>query len=778
MTYQYDRIVHTLYLAKSTRREEMLTNLVENLLFSYTFPLGLSDIKDLIRDDIGFVPIELELRTSLDNAVENGSIHVKEGRFSLSDESRGRISLALAEGNEVEIRRFENFKDQCPTFLDIAISASDAEKLWKTYNEYIVKCFLEFGKKAMEIFLPNSPFNDLRSNGFLNDALKQLDQDALKEAFRKIVQEYPDRLNSAEIKHLNSLAIRAEKVFSLGLPKEELEKIENLNFKDTVVFADTNFLYQVLGLNYHPEDDAVQQIIELARKKIIDIKLSFFSRTLRELNTAKDDLERRIPRQNLNPSHIRLLLKSPDLDDFSRRYYEEKLRDSDTVHPSVRVTHALDNLRSKGLEVYRVKFQALDEDEENKLLNAKVTQYYDWVRHRNEQRQTKGIAEMRQKSDKQIEHDVYLREAMLQLTRKAKSEYEIKYLCLTLDRRLIEFDSYESRRSILGQAGMVTPLFMSPSVFLSKIRPFLPIQTEDYQKAFVKALTCATADTGDARRSELLQRSFTYFSKQGIDDEGAIGNIIRRDLFLTEFEEKEAKGEAQDFIESELNHELERMRLAAQEAEKLLDEMQNRFDRAQRQNTEDLQKFETKVDEKNDQLAEKNSHISSLEDRMVSMQLQLEAQRESNDKAQLNSTYYRELPAYQAKRWAEFIKEYKKGRKFIFKFSAWHILPIALAFALTQGDYVKNWLSEHQISGNVLLVVIFALTVVSAGGLLIYRTLLVDKPEKELSRLTWNYFWGDKDEIKMAKYQEYKKEFDSENPNLVKATGDIKSINA
>ena len=69
MAHQYDRIVQALYLTKSTKREEMLSNLVENLLFSYGFPLSFDDIKQVIREDIGFVPIDLELQACLDNAV-------------------------------------------------------------------------------------------------------------------------------------------------------------------------------------------------------------------------------------------------------------------------------------------------------------------------------------------------------------------------------------------------------------------------------------------------------------------------------------------------------------------------------------------------------------------------------------------------------------------------------------------------------------------------------------------------------------------------------------
>lgn len=769
MAHQYDRIVHALYLAKSNKREEMLSNLVENLLFSYEFALSFDDIKDLIRDDIGFVPIELELRNCLDNSVSSKQLTSKDDKYDLSDESRKRVSLSLAEENAIETKRYTNFRQQCPSIIDVSLSDEEVQKLWKVYNEYLIKCFLEFGKKATEIFLPNSRINDLRANGFLGDALAQFDSDRLKEGFREIAQEYPDKLIPDEIRYLDSLATRAEKVFSLGLQKEELEKIQNLTFKDVVIFADTNVLYQVLGLSDHAEDEAVQQIVSIARNKSIDIRITCLGRTMKELNTAKEDLERRIPKQNLNPSHIRALLKSPELDNFSRKYYEQKLRDSETPHPSVRVSHAIENLRSKGIEVYRAKFPSLDEDEDNKHLNAQVTEYNDWVTRRNEQRRQVGLNDMRYKSDKQIEHDVYLREAMVLLRKKVRVEHEVKYICLTLDRRLVDFDQYESRQSMAGQFDPVSPLFMAPSVFMSKIRPFLPIQTDDYSKAFVKALTCATADTGDSHRSEMLQRSFSYFLKQGIDDEGAIGNIIKRDLFIHDFEEQENIGQAEDFIKSEVNTEIERVRAAAQEAEKLVAEMKTKVQEANNRTQQETQKYQAEVVQKNDKIAEKDSQITGLEDKVSGMQKQLDNHQAHNALIQRQNKYHRELPEFQNKQWRGFEKNYRKGKWFLVKFTLIHLIPVAIAFILSQGNGIKNWLSSHNFPQEALYWVALIIALIIGAILNVYRTLFIDKQEKELVRSTWNYMWGDRVTIKEEKYQEYKEEFEQKNPDLAES---------
>lgn len=768
MTHQYDRIVHALYLAKSNKREEMLSNLIENLLHAYSFPLSFEDIQSLIRDDIGFVPIDLELRACLDNGVENNQLTTKDGKYDLSEASRLRVALSLAEENEIEKKRFNSFMQQCPSMFDVSLPDEEVEKLWTVYNEYLIKCFLEFGRKATEMFLPNSRFNDLRTNGMLGEAIKRFNSERLREGFKRIVQEYPDKLIPDEIRYLNSLAIRAEKVFSLGLQKEELEKIDNLNFKDVVIFADTNVLYQVLGLSDHPEDEAVQQIVSLARKKVIDFRITFLGRTMRELNTAKEDLEKRIPKQNLNPSHIRAMLKSNELDNFARKYYEQKLLDSDTPHPSVRVSHAIENMRSKGIEAYRVKFPSLDEDDDNKYLNAKVTEYHDWVRRRNEQRQAKGLNDMRYKSDKQIEHDVYLREAMVLLRRKVKVEHDIKYICLTLDRRLIDFDQYESSRSMIGRFDMISPLFMAPSVFMSKIRPFLPIETDDYSKAFVKALTCATAENTDEKRSEMLQRSFTYFQKQGIDDEAAIGNIIQRDLFINDFTKHEEKGQAESFIKSEVNDELERMRSATQKVENLLEEMKNKVAEKDSEKQHITEDFKKQVSQQESQINERENQINDLQNQMGEMKSLLVHQQKQTEQIQRQEKYQRELSKYQSEKWRAFEKTYQKGKQFLFSFTLWHVIPALFAIlfpVFAQNEKFKKWLTFNSIDNAPTWASIIIGFVVICS--LIYRTLFIDKPEKELARLTKDYFFSNRPDYRETKYEEYKREFDDQHPELL-----------
>ncbi|MBU1821971.1 MAG: hypothetical protein KKG00_10745, partial [Bacteroidetes bacterium] len=341
----------------------------------------------------------------------------------------------------------------------------------------------------------------------------------------------------------------------------------------------------------------------------------------------------------------------------------------------------------------------------------------------------------------------------------------------------VDFDQHEARRSMAGQFDLVTPLFMTPSVFISKIRPFLPIQTDNYSKAFVKALICATSDTGDSHRSELLQRSFSYFVKQGIDDEAAIGNIIKRELFLKEFEEKETKGQAEEFILSEVNAELERARAAAQELESILAEMKTKVEEEKNQSQKVEQKYQFEVEEKDKKIEEKNEAIITLEEKVTNINQLLINQQATHEQSELRSKYYRDLMVYQEKRWKEYEKNYQNGKKILTKFILIHLIPVAAAFFITQGDRLGDWLDEHNFPREALYILALVVSLVIGVVLNVYRTLFIDKPEKELVRRTWEYLWGDRELIREDKMQEYKQQFDKENPQLANSIqSDLTSI--
>jgi len=129
----------------------------------------------------------------------------------------------------------------------------------------------------------------------------------------------------------------------------------------------------------------------------------------------------------------------------------------------------------------------------------------------------------------------------------------IKYFGITLDELLISYDrsqlrDYNDERSF--------PVFFKPSFLLNKLVRILPIKTENYKKAFIKAVTSKGFHRESAKSRDVL-KIVNYLKSQGIDDERVIYNLISKDIFLDKYnqESKDSSFNQGDFIESELNRE-------------------------------------------------------------------------------------------------------------------------------------------------------------------------------------------------------------------------------
>lgn len=205
-----------------------------------------------------------------------------------------------------------------------------------------------------------------------------------------------------------------------------------------------------------------------------------------------------------------------------------------------------------------------------------------------------------------MEHDIYLREAVISLRKEKDKMNDLNYICLTLDRGLIDFDRFATGRSAKGRED-IAPNFMLPSIFLRKIRPFIPIVTDDYKKAFITSITSNTLDTSLPQYSDAVQRSMTFFKKLGIDDYDLIISIIKHELFFTEFIESEKKDKQEEFIRSEIDKAFEQLKI---EKEQVNDELI----KSQKKRMEELEEEKKKISGlKNDFSEAKDSFIQEKE---------------------------------------------------------------------------------------------------------------------------------------------------------------------
>ncbi len=361
-------------------------------------------------------------------------------------------------------------------------------------------------------------------------AINKLSSEKLRNIFKVLVIEYPDRLSDLELRYLSALTSRAEKFYSLGIEKSEYEKIKSLKIKDLIILLDTNILYSILNLHVHPEKAAIVELIKLSKEKVIDLRLVYLPKTYSELQQAKQYLETIISRENFKHGQVKALLLSDLLDPFARQYYEAKLKNSDTPHPSETIKYASDVLKSRGIELYNEKFEQLAEDTE--YLNKRIADYLDFQRYFNNLNEERGYDLRLNKSDKKVEHDIFLREAIKKLKSKFTQEDELNFICLTLDKSLVHYDQFRKRKNNLGMYKNINPNFTFPSTLLKQIRPFIPIITPDYRKAFITSVTAPSFEYINNADSVSYYRNLCLILKNmGIEDEEVIINYKKEDCF-------------------------------------------------------------------------------------------------------------------------------------------------------------------------------------------------------------------------------------------------------
>lgn len=388
-------------------------------------------------------------------------------------------------------------------------------------------------------------------------------------------------------------------------------------------FVDTNFLYSILNLHSHPENQAAKAVLQLGKE--LGIKFQYIYKTFEELINKKKDFDSYLER-SLEISQIRALLKSNKLDSFARTYYEKKLEDPiNTPHPTDIIKHSNNNLIQKGLTVYQSRFEAMSKNVEYLLdQESKYSDYLtmlDELRKKNVNYRSKG-----KKDGVQIQHDVFLREAILFMRKKNVTQLsEARYFGVTLDKTLLRFDHYQTLQK---SHSTVIPTFFYPSILLKKLLKYAPIKSEDYLRAFLMTISTPALDD-NVIASKTAIRSVKYFHSMGINDEKLILDCLKEEMFLSNFESNENSQEhLGEFVESEINKQISKSSNELKNVQKKL-----------RQNELEISKIKDTSLETNSENFKLNNKIKELKE---SLELHTKALRNFKPKNN-NSQIYNQL---------------------------------------------------------------------------------------------------------------------------------------
>lgn len=557
------KILSALSIAASDTRRDTFVSVVIRTLYE----VGNCEkriLSEYIKEQFGFEPYQSELDETINLLINEGKVICSKEIVSLSVEEKASIDAQDLQIKDQEKARFQNFKNFIVDELEAQVDGHQIKLLWATFLEYLYTSFFEYGEDALRTLHPHIP--NAEGNGFyesiLGATIKKIDTPELKSIFKEIIERFPDFASKEDIDFLDELAQKTLSFSSLGFEPEIASNTIQHDIVDWVLYLDTNVLYSLLDLHSHPENDSCKALIQLIRdnQEHVKIKLRYSDITYKELGYKKSDFE--LLDDKLTDHSIKALLKSDNIDGFSKKFYENLLTNREgTIHPSEAIELSQTTLRKKTIEIGRnsKRIEHLGDD----YINARIQDFYGYIGQKNQARmefcKEKNIPfHPIDKSEKQAKHDITLRELLLDSRTKGIKGDEItlnsiKFFAVTLDDLLIRFDrsqlrEYNDERSF--------PVFFKPSFLLNKLVRVLPIKTEDYKKAFIKAVTSKGFHKESVKSRDVL-KIVNYLKSQGIDDERVVYNIISKDIFLEKYhkESQESDFNQGEFIQSELNRE-------------------------------------------------------------------------------------------------------------------------------------------------------------------------------------------------------------------------------
>jgi len=559
-----NKILFTLSLAASDTREDTIKSIIRTTLSETVTPIPLEEliqniyiIYDIELHKIEFIDVLRKLQDDGEVEIINGSYHI------LSQREREKLSEAEKQLAANEVIRYQNFKNFVSERSESKLSESDCKLLWGNLKNYFYGCFFHYGIKALELLHPkhdNSEIDHLNQAQLIQEANKELKKVELITIFKTTVDFFLDFATKEDLDFIDEIGQKTLAFASLGLSAEEMEDEFDLNLVNWTLYLDTNFLFSILDLHSNVENEACKELLKLiaANKNIIKIQLRYTELTLKELRRKKSDFKSLD--QTLTNSAINAILKSEDLDDFARQFYNKLLVDrKDTLHPAKVIDLVEITLPSLNIQIARKQNQ-IDALGEN-FIGEKINEYQRYIDQRNEIRADRSKSKSmyirsHYRSESQLMHDIILRELILSsrgLFKKneAKTFNDIKYFGVTLDDLLIRYDQYEN-----GRTGITTyPTFFKPSFLLNKLVRLLPIKTENYKRAFIKAVSSRGYYKESDKSNDIIKVA-SYLKSMGIDNEQTLLNLISEKLFMDKFREESSKQDFNSdvFFESEINH--------------------------------------------------------------------------------------------------------------------------------------------------------------------------------------------------------------------------------
>ncbi|MDD3150534.1 MAG: hypothetical protein PHV68_06835 [Candidatus Gastranaerophilales bacterium] len=265
-------------LGKNELPQSILDNLVEHALFLQKTPIQLNKIPNIIKFQFKLNFDFDEVKTSLERLSEKNLIVKNNGNFSIEVRHRALLRKTVDEKVAQEYQILKTLENHVRK-QNSALSVDEIKQIESDFRLFLTNFFLMSGAEAVQLIYGNpKEITELigkvqRKNIF--DLLP-----TRSESVRKIEQkefcEFVNLLSEQEKLYLQDLLDRSLQYFTITVDKK-CEALLTADFAQWNLFVDTNFIYNLLGLNngqLGSRRKNTEKILELSRKAKINFYVS------------------------------------------------------------------------------------------------------------------------------------------------------------------------------------------------------------------------------------------------------------------------------------------------------------------------------------------------------------------------------------------------------------------------------------------------------------------------------------------------------------------------
>lgn len=277
-----------LALGRENLPQSIIDNLVEHALYLQTKAVPFSGMLELLKSQFKLNFDIDEIKTSLRRLVESNFVVNNHGDYSLEIRRRASFQKSVNEKKEYERQILQKLKDHIKDRYK-ELTNEVIEIISIDFNLFLINFFMLSGAEAVQLIYGNpKEIADLISKAQkknIFDLLPNRDNE-IRVIEQKEFCEFVNLLSDQEKLYLQDLLDRSLQYFTITVDKK-CEALLTADFADWSLYIDTNFIYNLLGLNNSyagARKKNAERILEIGKK--VNIKFFVSPVTIEEFTTS------------------------------------------------------------------------------------------------------------------------------------------------------------------------------------------------------------------------------------------------------------------------------------------------------------------------------------------------------------------------------------------------------------------------------------------------------------------------------------------------------------